>query len=61
MNLESEDGELLSPAQTSLYLNVSRYHLTKLAERPEFPKPVVLSAKTLRWKKHELDAWLGKE
>jgi len=58
---EFEDGELLSPTQTSKYLNVSRYHLIKLAEQPEFPKPLALTTKTMRWKKHELDEWLGKQ
>ena len=58
---EFEDGELLSPTETSKYLNVSRYHLIKLADNEEFPKPIALSARTLRWKKKELDTWLGKQ
>jgi predicted DNA-binding transcriptional regulator AlpA len=51
----------MSPTEASLYLNVSRYHLLKLADKADFPKPIALTPRTLKWKKYELDARLGKQ
>lgn len=60
-----DDGAALPPpvrmlrlAQVAEKTGISRVSIHRLRKRGEFPAPLKLTARTVLWAEHELDAWL---
>ena len=51
--------QLLSPAEVAARLAVRRSKLFLLAKRADFPRPVRLGARTVRFVEDEVDAWIA--
>jgi len=49
---------LLSAALASEIIGISKRMFHNLRKREDFPKPVVLGSKAVRWRHHEIEAWI---
>ena len=50
--------DFLTLAQTARKIGVSRTELFHLRKRPDFPAPLMLTSRTVRYVADEIDAWM---
>lgn len=50
---------LASPAQAAEYLGITKAGLWKMIARGEFPKPIRITKKTLRWEWGDIEAYVN--
>lgn len=55
-----DDFVLLTMSETCKHLGVSLSTLHRLRTDPQFPKPIALGKKILRWRSNDLDEWLNR-
>jgi prophage regulatory protein len=53
-----ENEKLMTSAETCEYLNLSDSTLFRLRRDGMFPKPLQLGARTIRWKRKDIDDYL---
>jgi predicted DNA-binding transcriptional regulator AlpA len=51
------NAELMLTREGRELLRVSKTKWDRLAKRPDFPRPIRLGTRSLRWKRTELLAW----
>lgn len=51
-------SELLSKAEVLHYLHISRWVLDKLVSAGEFPKPIRISERIVKWRKNDVEQWI---
>jgi len=57
MTAKTKTVAYLSRGQMAEILGVSRWTMGELARGADFPKVLILGPRTLRYRKHEFEAW----
>ena len=52
------EEQYLSSTQVCRLFGWSKATLDRYRRRPDFPRPIVLNARSLRWRKSQLLAWM---
>lgn len=57
--MDAETPYLLSPKQAAALLGLARASIYKIAARdPDFPRPIHVTPRAVRFRRDELDAWI---
>jgi predicted DNA-binding transcriptional regulator AlpA len=50
---------LVSAHQAARIIGISERTLHNFRKREDFPKPIVLGPRTVRWRRQEIEAWIA--
>jgi len=57
--METQPPLLISAASAAQIMGISKRMLHYLRKREDFPKPIVLGPRAVRWRRQEIEAWVA--